>query len=344
MSTYVDHVVLTLVDNFQCDDSEIIITPNLSIVRVDFLSDKEKKIFEGNSGIRKVHRLSSDNVDEFHVITYRTSAGQSIERTLERSNHVFRWEYNGKVPDPFKKYYDLLLTPSRWFDYLTTALRLLKPEAIGFFPEEHLYNNVPLPPEIKRSTNHHHDGYQLTKPDEVKPYILLKSEVDDVLKLTVAIEHMKLPRLLTALGRLNNQYTRAYLADRLIDAVVALEALYFDDSHHDELKYRMGLRVAVHLGGSNPDERDRLYALATTAYNLRSKIVHGALHSGSDIERFKDLRKGGWSSAENLLSDVTTLLRQSLRAILLDKTEKGFKDFHSRLDICIRRGEPFSVT
>lgn len=344
MPTNIDHVSLALIDNFQSEESEIHLTERLSIVRVDKLPPDERQIFSGSESFKRLFRTPNKFGRHFRYITYSTGSGERIERTIERSNHVLRWHFNGEVPDPFKKHYDLMFGATHGFEDVLTALRLLKPAMIGMFPQEDFYHDTPLPPEIKRSTSYPHNGYQLSKPEDVEPYALLSSEIDELRRLVIAIQQIKLPRLITAMARLDNQYTRTYLADRIIDAVVALEALYFDDSVQNELNFRLGVRIAVHLGGSNADKRDHLYTLATTAYNLRSKIVHGSLHSGAEIERFKDLKKGGWSSTEHLLDEVTNLLRQSLRSILLEVTEAQFGNFHAKLDACIRRGETYAST
>jgi hypothetical protein len=342
MATEIEHLALAIIDNFQSSESFIEITPNLSIVNIDALPAEQSQYFNRVIRVEETHNLLKQPNEIIKYVTHLNSSNEEVTRSPQRANHVLRWHFAGEVPDPFKDNYNLLFGATYEFEYVLVALRLLKRAEIGLFPQEEFFIKAPLPAGFRTST-HQAIGYELTNPFEVEPYVFYPSEIETLKNLYLAVKQAKLPRLNTALRRLYNQYTRSYLADRIIDAVVALEALYFDDSVQTELQYRMGVRIAAHLGGADAAERDRLFKLAATAYNLRSKIIHGSLHSEAEIENFKDLKKGGWSNADHLLADVTDLLRKSLRSILLDVTEAGLKDFHSRLDACIRRGEPFTV-
>lgn len=80
-------------------------------------------------------------------------------------------------------------------------------------------------------------------------------------------------RLLNSVRRFNLTQERADLADRLVDCVVGLEGLYLPD-RGSELKYRLSLRAAVHLG-QEPEERWRIFNVVQAAYDARSTEVHG---------------------------------------------------------------------
>jgi hypothetical protein len=101
------------------------------------------------------------------------------------------------------------------------------------------------------------------------------------------------------------------------------------------------LRAATHLGAGNADKREKIFTLVRTAYDLRSKIVHGDVHTPKELNEFKDLKRGDWANGEALLYDVTQLLRDALKTMLLKIDETDFKAFHQKLDTAIRRGEPF---
>jgi hypothetical protein len=77
-----------------------------------------------------------------------------------------------------------------------------------------------------------------------------------------------------ALRRFNSTYDRNTDEDRLIDAWVAFEALFLEDTNN-EATYRASMRVA-RLIGKTVDERVALVQRLKRSYDARSRVVHGA--------------------------------------------------------------------
>jgi hypothetical protein len=65
--------------------------------------------------------------------------------------------------------------------------------------------------------------------------------------------------------------------DALIDCWIAFESLFVPDSFQ-EVRYRASLRIATFIG-ETPEEREQIYRELKKSYELRSKIVHGAVSS-----------------------------------------------------------------
>lgn len=84
----------------------------------------------------------------------------------------------------------------------------------------------------------------------------------------------KQQRIALALRRFTLAYERILPEDRLIDYMVALEALLLTREEQQELAYRLGLRGAALLG-ANPDARLEIFSRLRRAYTVRSNIVHG---------------------------------------------------------------------
>ncbi len=85
-------------------------------------------------------------------------------------------------------------------------------------------------------------------------------------------------RFLTlALRRFNQSYDRYEAEDRLIDHMIAFEALYLNDTgsgeYRGELRFRLALRTAFFL--REGDQRKTLSKEMADAYDIRSSIVHG---------------------------------------------------------------------
>jgi hypothetical protein len=97
--------------------------------------------------------------------------------------------------------------------------------------------------------------------------------------------------------------TQGDQSDRLTDAIIGLETLMMS-GQKDELRYRIGLRVAHLLVGSHePLKRIELRRQVKKLYDQRSGVVH------ESESKLKD--------AENLANQAREILRSCIRAILL---------------------------
>lgn len=82
-----------------------------------------------------------------------------------------------------------------------------------------------------------------------------------------------------AIRRYSDAMTRSSLDDRLLDLMICAESLYFnEDGEQSELKHRLSYRAALLLGTS-PEEKKHIYGFMNSAYNKRSKVVHGKVHT-----------------------------------------------------------------
>jgi hypothetical protein len=73
---------------------------------------------------------------------------------------------------------------------------------------------------------------------------------------------------------------------RISHYITCMESLFCTDSA--ELSHKLSERVALLLG-KQLDERKRIYTTMKTAYNIRSKTVHGDKLSSRDVERVHEL-------------------------------------------------------
>lgn len=83
----------------------------------------------------------------------------------------------------------------------------------------------------------------------------------------------------TAVRRYSYAHERHRLEDKIVDLLIAAEALFLsdykkDDPYIGEIRYRMSLRAAVFLG-SDGESRRRIFRQMRAAYELRSSVVHG---------------------------------------------------------------------
>ena len=78
-------------------------------------------------------------------------------------------------------------------------------------------------------------------------------------------------------------------ADRFIDLRIALEAMYLPEGNNNELRYRLSLNGAHHLG-ANGSERDQIFKQLRDTYDAASKVVHAtnADVSESDQQTLRD--------------------------------------------------------
>ena len=80
-------------------------------------------------------------------------------------------------------------------------------------------------------------------------------------------------RLAVPIDRWIRSHTDTFIVDKFIDLGIALESLYQNDGNTSELRFRLALHVAWHLGTCG-SERIRMLREFRTIYDLRSKAVH----------------------------------------------------------------------
>jgi hypothetical protein len=109
-----------------------------------------------------------------------------------------------------------------------------------------------------------------------------------------------------ALKRFNSAIEEFELEDKLIDLVIALEALYLIEK--DELGYRLSLRVSVLLQN---DIEDVSYVreLVKKGYDLRSDVVHG-----KSVKRVKI--RDQVITLDKVVNDLEDIVRKSIRRLI----------------------------
>jgi hypothetical protein len=83
----------------------------------------------------------------------------------------------------------------------------------------------------------------------------------------------------TAVRRYSYAHERHRLEDKIVDLLIAAEALFLsdykkDDPYIGEIRYRMSLRAAAFLA-TDGESRRRIFRQMRAAYDLRSLVVHG---------------------------------------------------------------------
>lgn len=81
-------------------------------------------------------------------------------------------------------------------------------------------------------------------------------------------------RIFSAMRRLSAAVDGAYAADKLFDAVAGIEGLLV--AEQTEVSHKLAERTAIFIG-NNADERINLFDNMKKAYDLRSKVAHGAI-------------------------------------------------------------------
>ncbi len=111
---------------------------------------------------------------------------------------------------------------------------------------------------------------------------------------------------------MKSKRSNATLADRFIDLRIALEALYLENDHEGEKRFRLALRGAWHLG-ANLAERKKHYETLLNAYSRASRFVHAGekdvkkqdgdlLAAAQDVcregilKRLKEKQKPDWNN------------------------------------------------
>jgi hypothetical protein len=116
----------------------------------------------------------------------------------------------------------------------------------------------------------------------------------------------------TAVRRYSYAHERHRLEDKIVDLLIAAEALFLsdhkDDPYKGEIRYRLSLRAAAFLA-KDREARSRIFRQMRAAYDLRSAVVHG-----SDVKKVKLPKQpdGSPPQPEDFVWTIQELVRVAL--------------------------------
>ncbi|MDC8450034.1 MAG: hypothetical protein LV473_16995 [Nitrospira sp.] len=156
----------------------------------------------------------------------------------------------------------------------------------------------------------------ISGPGQVAPkYVLHAKESESLGRIyeqLALLNEDKFRSLALALRRFRLGYDRHHPEDRLLDQMIAFEALYlFEINAEDrsEKRFRLSLRVAQFIAKGNA--RQNVYRDMKQAYDLRSEIVHGGAPKSSQQARAQDLLKHVTKLADYLRRSLLQFLELS---------------------------------
>lgn len=160
---------------------------------------------------------------------------------------------------------------------LVRALRVLKPDYVAVpFVEHELVEWHPISTRAGQAPVHP-PRWRTFGPR----YLVQESDVPEIAALHGALSHELLSKhrfIKVAVHRIERSVEETEHAERLVDLVIALEALLLADigpaDLRGELGFRLSLRGAYFLA-SDAAQRRNIYQELKKAYRLRSAIVHG---------------------------------------------------------------------
>jgi hypothetical protein len=117
------------------------------------------------------------------------------------------------------------------------------------------------------------------------------------------------PSIEMACSRLGDAETRIQARDRIVDAVIGLEAILLagtgKEEQRGEMRYRFSLNYSTHFVA--PEEKFRAFQTAKELYDLRSRIAHGGSLDGTAVK---------YGGEKVTLAEVATAACETLRAIV----------------------------
>jgi hypothetical protein len=167
---------------------------------------------------------------------------------------------------------------------LLLALRLISdlPEAIHSF---WTVDSNPFPAIVPPRYVLHETLLPLAKPEN--PYVITPEIAARAQELWPQLElRIADPRLSLAVRRFDDSYYRKRPDDRLIDLWIALETLFLQ-TDEGELRFRAALMIARYVGASQ-EARLKIFKDVKASYDLRSKLVHGAVKPRDKLAELVD--------------------------------------------------------
>jgi hypothetical protein len=144
--------------------------------------------------------------------------------------------------------------------------------------------------------------YELSE-DEVPKFRQFYHDIEEA-QSVAQLKHMSFIRI--AIRRFNACMEEVGFEDILIDAIIALEAMYLGDGEFGELGYRLSLRTAILLGDTE-DRMKEIQNFVKKVYDrMRSKVIHGR-----EIDVIK--MDGKVVLINDILVGIQEYLRKSIR-------------------------------
>jgi hypothetical protein len=240
--------------NFKMKPDRATLTKELTIRR---LTEEEVSAFyAGSMGMMSHTRRLSGGIDEF-----------VIEGEVEELKVI-----GDKMPEPPK------IDPVRsLLDKAMLCLRTFKEGRVG-------YDYVHFEPIGFSAFGLSSFGYgDLHVP--LGNYELSEDEIGPLVKYADLLFSTSEPAMETACFRLSDAEVRVRIQDRIVDAVIGLEALLLAGLAKDDRKSELKYRFSVHFSTlfNSPEERHRAFAVAKDLYDLRSTIAHGSTLSDGPV-------------------------------------------------------------
>jgi len=235
--------------NFTAEDERIDLDNNLCIRKIA-IDEQEQLLneFEWSSIIPHFEALDLKHAIELEYQTKKI-VGDAPRETLQAIDQIAK-ETIGK---------------------LTTALRLFKAGLVGYnIVRTASTSELPVPAGMTRFSSPYKqflgEKYTLTKleANEFKRFWERMSRIDV----------SAFPQLYIALSRFNYAYERDKLEDKLIDYMVAFEALFFKEGESGEFRHKLSVRVSRFLE-QEYKQRKLTAERMNDFYDKRSKVVHG---------------------------------------------------------------------
>lgn len=218
---------------------------------------------------------------------------------------------------------DQIITPEEWekdhakraevndrIDQVITALRLSKMENVSVAWTAH-------------KTSQWTFGQNRSYPGRFQPEILYSNQVEDQwlesfaeFWKTLQSQGVKSRKFLDiALRRFGYAHERHRIEDKIVDLLIAAEALFLcDGSYVGELRYRLSLRAALFLTSKDEDRRT-IFRWMKAAYDLRSAVAHGGQPNPEDLPKYLD---GSTPTLEQFVWQIQEYIRLAIiRAVHL---------------------------
>ena len=239
------------IENFQMKEAMIELDPGFSITRFPDEDKQDILASSAQSGRSNKAIAFIENIFETYIVVPKVIGGLEQDRS-------------SSSPGPYE-------LARHKFDAACEALRLFQQGAIGF-------NYVWL-----KNTSWVLDGGTTIRWSSApatfigKPYVLPSGDNWRFREFWQKYNQSKgtnLARLDLALRRFDFGYQRTMPEDKIIDYMIALEALLLNKTEGQELGFRLSLRGSALLG-STPEERKTIYEELNVGYRERSNIAHG---------------------------------------------------------------------
>ena len=240
-----------------------------------------------------------------------------IKFNLSEDKLVVEFYYQSTAPDSYKSIYDFSERINFLFNLVSDS-KICLPKSINyiqdFYSESYTSAGVYTDNKIREFTS----NLVLFERNQIL-------QVKNIWKKFVHADHSKNKAYHIAWTRYLFTQTKYNFEEKIIDCMIAFEALFLKADENEGAAYKLALRVTYFL--REDFDKNQLFDYMKKSYNLRSKVVHGS-NVKENVIKFNDKSL----EIQFVVEELISILESAFKKYIFTFYKLPINDFIDEID------------